>query len=138
MDTIFAVLHVSTAVFIVGPMAIMPMSALRSLRNGNIDTVHASAPSIRLMSYLSLVTFVTGFGILGMVGSEWGLSVTTPWVLISTILYLVALILTLAVTVPTYTRFDGRDSRAYTRAVISSGLATLALVAVVVLMVWKP
>lgn len=35
METLFSILHVVSAVFIVGPIAIMPMSALRSLRTGD-------------------------------------------------------------------------------------------------------
>ncbi|EMQ96601.1 DUF2269 family protein [Paeniglutamicibacter gangotriensis] len=138
MNTVFAVLHIAAAVFIVGPMAIMPMSTLRSLRGGDTVRVHASARSIRLLSYLSLIAFITGFGILGMVGEKWGLSVTTPWVLASVILYLVALLLTLAVVVPAFTRYDGRRTSSYMQASISSGIASIALIAVVVLMVWKP
>lgn len=138
METIFAVLHVASAVFIIGPMAIMPMTTLRSLRNGDTERVHAAARSIKLLSYLSLVAVVTGFGILGMVGDEWGLSTTTPWVLASIILYLVALVLTLAVVAPTFAGSIAKRSGGYARASIGSGLASLALVIVVVLMVWKP
>ncbi|MGP5227717.1 DUF2269 family protein [Arthrobacter rhombi] len=138
MNTVFAVLHIAAAVFIVGPMAIMPMSTLRSLRSGDTVRAHASARSIRLLSYLSLIAFITGFGILGMVGAEWGLSVTTPWVLASVLLYLVALTLTLVVVVPAFARYDGQRTSSYMQASISSGIASVALVVVVVLMVWKP
>ena len=39
METLFAVLHVVSAVFIVGPMAILPMTAMRALRAGNAGQV---------------------------------------------------------------------------------------------------
>lgn len=138
MTTLLTVLHVAAAVFIVGPMTIMPMSTLRSLRNGDIARVHSAARIIRLMSYLSLITLVTGFAILGLVGAKWNLSITTPWVLTSVVLYLVALILTLAVIVPTYARFREQANSVYTRVAVSSGVAALSLVTVVILMVWRP
>ena len=34
MDTILNILHVATAVFIIGPMAILPMTALRTIALG--------------------------------------------------------------------------------------------------------
>lgn len=140
METLFSILHVVSAVFIVGPIAIMPMAALRSLRTGDADRAGASAKSIRLLSYLSLIIVITGFGVMGMADPKYNLSITTPWVLASLILYVVALLATLLVTVPAFQHADRERPRAsvYTRAVISSSIATVSLIAVVVLMVWKP
>ena len=74
-----------------------------------------------------------------MADPKYDLTITTPWVLTSLILYAVALLATLAITVPALQTADG-DTRAsaYARATTSSGIATLCLTAVVVLMVWKP
>ncbi|WP_396659010.1 DUF2269 family protein [Microbacterium oxydans] len=139
MDTLFSILHVTSAVFVVGPMAIMPMAALRSLRHGDNERSIKSGRSIRLLSYLSLIVVVTGFGVMGMADPKYDLTITTPWVLGSLVLYVVALLTTLIVTVPALGH-PGRQTTkgAYARAAISSGLATLCLVAVVILMVWKP
>jgi uncharacterized membrane protein len=139
METIFSILHVVAAVFIVGPLAIAPMTALRTLRTGNTKQAVTAAKTIRLFSYLSLVVVVTGFGVMGMADPKYDLTITTPWVLTSLILYAVALLATLAITVPALQTADG-DTRAsaYARATTSSGIATLCLTAVVVLMVWKP
>jgi len=139
MDILISILHVTSAVFVVGPMAIIPMATLRSLRHGDNERSLKSGKSIRLLSYLSLIVVVTGFGVMGMADPEYDLSITTPWVLASLVLYVVALLATLLVTVPALLQAGRATARSsYTRASISSCIATLCLVVVVVLMVWKP
>lgn len=142
MDTLFSVLHVVSAVFIVGPMAILPMTAMRAVRAGNADQVGVLAKSTNLTSLLSLLVIVFGFGAMSLADKKYDLSITTPWILWSLILYAVALGLTLFLVVPTMRRAadalrDGTASR-YPAIAAGSGVATLLLVAVVVLMVWKP
>jgi uncharacterized membrane protein len=142
MDTLFSVLHVVSAVFIVGPMAILPMTAMRAVRAGNADQVSVLAKSTNLTSLLSLLVIVFGFGAMSLADEKYHLSITTPWILWSLILYAVALGLTLFLVVPTMRRAaealrDGAASR-YPAIAAGSGVATLLLVAVVVLMVWKP
>lgn len=135
----FSILHVVSAVFIAGPLAIMPVAALRSIRTGDSERAAAAGKSIRLLSYLSLIIVITGFGVLGMADPKYDLSVTTPWVLASLILYAAALLVTLVVTVPAFQHAGRRPGTPlYARAVASSGIATLCLAVVVVLMVWKP
>ena len=147
METLFAVLHVVSAVFIVGPMAILPMTAMRAVRAGNAGQVEVLAKSTNLISLLSLLVVFFGFGVMGLADKKYDLSVTTPWILWSIILYVVALGLTLFLVVPTMRRAaeglrGGQDSEAapsrYPAIAAGSGVASLLLVAVVVLMVWKP
>jgi uncharacterized membrane protein len=160
MDTLFAVLHVVTAVFIVGPMAIIPMTAMRAVHAGNASQVRTLAKSTNLLSLLSLLTVVFGFGAMGMSDPKFKLSVTTPWILWSIIAYIVALGLTLFVVVPAMRKAaDALDtvpagvpadvstpaaeaadleSRGYPAIAAASGVASLLLILVVVLMVWKP
>jgi uncharacterized membrane protein len=160
MDTLFAILHVVTAVFIVGPMAIIPMTAMRAVRAGNASQVRTLAKSTNLLSLLSLLTVVFGFGAMGMSDPKFKLSVTTPWILWSIIAYIVALGLTLFVVVPAMRKAaDALDtvpagvpadvstpdaeaaaleSRGYPAIAAASGVASLLLILVVVLMVWKP
>lgn len=157
MDTLFAVLHVVGAVFIIGPMAILPMTAMRAVRAGNAAQVGTLAKSTNLFALLSLIVFVLGFALVGMADPKYHLSVGTPWVLWSVILYVVALGLTLFLVVPTMRRAsealeapvaaaaDGSADAAvafpkagYPAIAAGSGIASLLLVAVVVLMVWKP
>ncbi|TIH27066.1 DUF2269 family protein [Subtercola vilae] len=139
MGTIFSILHVVATVFIVGPLAIMPMTALRTLRTGDTARAATAAKSLRLFSYLSLIVVITGFGVMGMSDPKYNLTITTPWVLASLIFYAVALLTTLIVTVPALQHADrGALTSAYARTAVSSGLAAFCLTAVVVLMVWKP
>ena len=151
MDTLFSVLHVVGAVFIVGPMAILPMSAMRAIRAGNGAQVATLAKSTRIFSLLSLIVFVLGFALVGIADPKYNLSVTTPWVLASIILYVVAIVVSLAVVVPAMNRAAaGTETTAvageagatvksgYAAISAGSGIVSLLLVAVVVLMVWKP
>jgi uncharacterized membrane protein len=145
MDTLLNVLHVVTAVFLVGPMAILPMTAMRAVRAGEWSMVATLAGSTRVFSLLSLLVAVLGFGVVGTADERFDLSVTTPWVLTSIVLYLVALALSLALVVPSLTRAaaqleEGRGgARAlYGRIAAGSGVVSLLLIAVTVLMVWKP
>lgn len=138
METAFNVLHVLTAVFLVGPMAILPMVAMRDLRTGDGSQAAALGRSTNVFSLASLLVIVFGFGLLGM--SDYDLSITTPWILASLIVYVVALALTLAIVVPALRGAAAVSDRggSYKRVAMSSGIATLLLLAAVVLMVWKP
>jgi len=151
MDTLFTVLHVVGAVFIVGPMAILPMSAMRALRAGNSAQVATLAKSTAIFSYLSLIVFVLGFAVVGMSDPKDNFSMSTPWILASVVLYAIAIVLSLIVVVPAMKRaaeaVGSTDANAagqpaartgYAAISAGSGIAALALVAVVVLMVWKP
>ncbi len=147
MDELLSVLHVVTAVFIVGPMAILPMTAMRAMRRGDGGQVATLSKSTFVISLLSLLVVVFGFGVMGMADPKYNLSTGTPWILWSIILYLVALALSLGVIVPTLRKASAEllagvggaaKPAGYSRVAMSSGLTALLLVAVVVLMVWKP
>lgn len=142
METLFAVLHVVSAVFIVGPMAILPMTAMRAVRAGDARQVETLAKSTNLLSLLSLLVVLFGFGLMGMSDPKSHLSMTTPWILWSIVLYVVALGLTLFLVVPTMRRAaealrEGAASR-YPQLAAGSGVASLLLLVVVILMVWQP
>ena len=143
METLLNVLHVLTAVFVIGPMAVLPMTAMRSLRAGHGEQVASLARSTVVFSIGSVVVALLGFAVLGMTGDEHGTSVSTPWVLWSVIAYLVALGLTLFVVVPAMRAAaadasSGRGSASYGKIAAPSGVSSLLLAVVVVLMVWKP
>ncbi len=147
MYTVMNVLHVVTAIFLIGPMAILPMSAMRAARNADGPAVLGAARSTMIFSLGSLVVALLGFGVLGMAPDGWNLSVTTPWVLISIILYVVALALNLLAVVPALRsageHLEANDvgslrSNDYRRIAMTSGVVTLLLIAVVVLMVVRP
>ncbi|HEV7166910.1 MAG TPA: DUF2269 family protein, partial [Micrococcaceae bacterium] len=92
METVLNVLHVVAAVFIVGPMAILPMTGLRAIRAGEGGQVATLAKSARVFTLLSLVVVFFGFGVMGMAEKKDNLSFATPWILISIILYVIALV----------------------------------------------
>ena len=76
---------------------------------------------------------------MGMADLKYDLSITTPWVLGSLILYVIAVALTLGIVIPTYLHPERREPKQrYTRVAVSSGITAICLVAIVVLMVWKP
>ena len=150
MEKLFDVLHVVTAVFLVGPMAILPMTGLRAVRAGDADQTRRLAKSTWVISWLSLLVVVFGFGLLGMSDPKYDLSVTTPWILISLIVYLAALVLSLFLVVPRLRKAaDGMTggpgggggaaaAPSYSQLAALSGSVTSLLVVVVVLMVAKP
>jgi len=145
MDTLFSVLHVATAVFIIGPMAILPMTGLRAIRAGNAGQVKTLATSVQIFSWISLAVVVFGFGALGTSDPKYHLSFTTSWIWISTVAYVIALLINLLLVVPalkkagTEVSNDGSGKTArYPQISAGSGIASLLLLLVVVLMVWKP
>lgn len=138
MATAMSVLHVVGAVFLIGPMAILPMVGMRDIRAGNGAQAATLGRSTFVCSLASVLVIVFGFGVLGMSAPKFDLSITTPWILASLIVYLGALALTLAVVVPGL-REAGKNAEAtYKRVAMSSGISSLLLLAAVVLMVWKP
>jgi uncharacterized membrane protein len=141
MGTVLNVLHVVAAVFLIGPMALLPQTALRAVRAGNAPMVALLTRSTRVFSWASLAVAVFGFGISGIEG----IPLSRPWLWISIVLYLVALALSLAVVVPALSRAAaGLERNAssgaalYGRIAAASGIVSLLLLAVTVLMVWKP
>jgi len=136
------ILHVATAVFIVGPMAILPMTGLRALRSGNSGQVRTLARSTAIFSWLSLLTFVFGFGAMSLAPEQYGLSMTTPWILWSIILYAIAFLLNVFLVVPQMNKAaqaggEGKPA-GYGMIAASNGISALLLVVVVILMIWKP
>ncbi|GAA1001362.1 DUF2269 family protein [Subtercola frigoramans] len=156
MSLIFMTLHVVAAVFIAGPLAILPMVGLRAVREGNTVQAASLAKSTSLLSWLSLIIVVLGFGALGMSDPEDNFSFSDTWVWLSIVLYAVAFVLTMFVVVPALriageapvavavavAAADGTVVAAkpagYSRIAIGSGISTLLLVVITVLMVAKP
>jgi uncharacterized membrane protein len=146
MDTLLTALHVVAAVFVIGPMAILPMTAMRAVRAGSAPVVDVLARATRVFTLASLLVALLGFAVLGSVAKTDKISVTTGWVLTSILLYLVALGLSLFLVVPALESAGaalatgGADAgrAVYGRIAASSGIVALLLVAVTVLMVWRP
>jgi uncharacterized membrane protein len=146
MDTLLTALHVVAAVFVIGPMAILPMTAMRAVRAGSGPVVEVLARATRVFTLASIVVALLGFAVLGSVAKTDKISVTTGWVLASIVLYLIALGLSLFLVVPALESAGaalatgGADAgrAVYGRIAASSGVVALLLIAVTVLMVWRP
>ncbi|MGY1660636.1 DUF2269 family protein [Geodermatophilus sp. SYSU D00705] len=140
MGTVLAVLHVVSAVFLIGPMALLPQTALRALRAGNAPAVGVLTRSTKVFTWASLAVAVFGFGVSGVEG----IPLSRTWLWLSIVLYLLALVGSLVLVVPSLTRAaaelaQGRPATAlYGRIAAGSGVVSLLLVAVAVLMAWKP
>ncbi len=161
MSEVLLILHVVGAVFIVGPMAILPMTGMRAVRAGQPGPIRTLASSTSIFAWLSVVVVLLGFARLGT-DTRHPTPVTAPWVLISIIAWLVAAVLTLFVVVPALRRAAadlsgtgagsaGAESTAaspagstaasaprYPQIAAASGIASLLLLVVVVMMVWRP
>ena len=140
---LFAILHIALAVFVIGPMAILPHSGLAALRRGDAGAVRAIERSTTIFSFISLLVFMLGFGALGVADQSEGWSFGSSWIIWSIILYVVALGLTLFMVLPNLRKgaeaLEAGDAHTgYGAIAASNGITTLLLVLVVVLMSWKP
>jgi uncharacterized membrane protein len=97
---------------------------------------------------------IFGFGAMALADERFNLSITTPWILISIVLYVIALIVSLAMVVPIMRRAgrrlaengssgataksSGSSMSEYSLIGMSSGISAVLLLVVVILMVWKP
>jgi uncharacterized membrane protein len=150
MTKMFLVLHVVGSVFIVGPMAILPMTAMRALRAGNAPQLTTLAKSTELFSMVSIIVAVVGFPL--MWDNRRDLTLATPWILGSVVLYVVALLLNLFLVLPAIRRAAAQlnvassspspnpegSNHGYAAISAGSGVVTFLLVAVIVLMTWRP
>lgn len=143
MDTLLNVLHVAAAVFIVGPMAVLPHSGPRMLREGRGAQALSLAKTVNLFSWLSLLVVIFGFGVMGMSDPKYDVSFGDTWIWLSIVFYVIALLLSLLLVVPALRRagaaVEAGTAPGGTGAIAGGGgLMTLLLIAVVVLMVWRP
>lgn len=97
MTTLLVVVHVLAAIFVVGPLGVAPLLGLRGIRRRDADRIHAAAQQTTLFGAGSIVVSALGAG---AVATNDRYDFTTPWVTISMTLYVVALAITFAATVP--------------------------------------
>jgi uncharacterized membrane protein len=142
MDWLVA-LHVLGAVFVIGPMAILPMTGLRAIRAGNASEVHGLSRTVAVMAWLSAVFAALGIAAYYALGTEFRERLGLAWLIWSVAFTLIGIVLTLAIVVPhmnAATRAmtaDGgtADNPHYRIIAIVSGLTSLLFLAVAVLMV---
>ncbi|MCW2503737.1 MAG: conjugal transfer protein TrbL [Actinomycetia bacterium] len=98
MHLFLLTLHVLAAVFLAGPLVIAPMTGLRALRAGDERGVRDSVRTSWLFGLLSLVIAGLGLLVVPTRPKEYGFG--TPWVIISTTLYILVVAGVLLVLVP--------------------------------------
>jgi uncharacterized membrane protein len=134
-------LHVLFAIFAIGPLVGAASTAARGVRAGDGPAVAGSARTVRIYGYASLAVVVLG---LGLVQPKWHAKFSYPWVWVSLILYVLALVLTLAVLEPNLRKAGaelaaGNSAQALTgRVAASGGLIALSFAVIVFLMVYRP
>lgn len=88
VSTLLNTLHVLAAVLLVGPLVLAPFLGQRAIRRGNEDGVRAAANQLLWFGAGSVLVAALGVGAV-LAGDEW--TMATPWVLIASTLYVVAL-----------------------------------------------
>lgn len=152
---VLGALHVILAVFIIGPMALLPHTGLRALRVHDAKQVRGLARSVLIFGWLSLIVFVLGFGAVGEAdASPRGQSVSfgALWIWLSILLYAAAFVLSVFVVAPNLRRgaeeiegaaapAEGEKAArpaAYSAVAATAGVTTILLVVVVILMAFRP
>jgi uncharacterized membrane protein len=138
------VLHLLTVAFVVGPLAVVAVTSPRHVRAGRVDALRDAQRTTRLYAFATLLTVLLGSAMIGLgdTGDAWEMG--QLWVSASYALWLVALALLLGVVVPAQRaavealETGGETAAAATRIGAGSGLAMLAWIAIIVLMVVKP
>ena len=138
------VLHLLTVAFVVGPLAVVAVTSARHVRAGRVDALRDALRTTRLYAFATVLTVVLGSAMIGLgdTGEAWEMG--QPWGSASYALWLVAVALLLGLVVPAQRgavealETGGETSAFATRIGIGSGLAMLAWIAIIVLMVVKP
>jgi len=150
MGTLFVTLHVLTAIFLIGPLALAPFAGLRAVVRRDPEGVRRASRATMVLAGASALVGLFG---LGAVANSDKISYGTPWVTISITLSVIALVGVLVVAAPSLRTVAGLieagtiSSDAYAKArmdalrgriAVTAGLAVLAWGLVVVLMTTKP
>lgn len=88
MSTFVNTLHVLAAVLLIGPLVVAPFVGHRAVRRHSEDGVRAAANQLLWFGAGSVLVAGLGVGAV-FAGDEWTMS--TPWVLVASTLYVVAL-----------------------------------------------
>lgn len=137
-------LHLITVVVLVGPSTVAATLSARHARAGRAQALRDAQRTTRLCTLGTLLTVLLGTAMVGLgaVGEQWEMG--QVWVSASYALWFVAVTLQLGLVVPTQGRAaaaieGGGDGGALAgRIAAGAGLASLAWVAIIALMVYKP
>lgn len=147
MFEIMTVLHLLTAVLVIGPLVHAVTTSGRALRQRDAAAATAAARMTRIYALASIIVVVFGFGLASAKSPYTGAAVASfaeTWIWLSVVLWLVGAALALVVTAPALTQAAGRiaDGAALDSAkgkVVGSGIAVAVIfVVIIVLMVYQP
>ena len=138
-------LHLVFAVFIVGPLVWAAKTAGRGVRKGDGALTAAAVRTLRIYSIASILVVAAGMGLMSQ--KEHGQKIADigdTWIWLSLLLWVLAIGVVHAITVPTLTkagkRIDAEESvvALTIRVAVSGGVVAVLFVAIVVLMVYRP
>lgn len=147
MLKILFALHLLTAIFAIGPLVHAATTASRGLRKADAGATATAARTMTVYSYASLLVVVFGFGVMSMDSPYRAGKVAEigeTWIWLSALLWIVAVGIALAVTVPTLQVATDRLGRGEAvdsltaKVAASGGVVALIFAVIVVLMVYRP
>ncbi len=132
-------IHFTLGALVVIPLVVVPFAGVIEVRARNAPGVRGLGRASTVFGVIALVIGFLGIMLISYVPQ---VTIATPWLGASVILYGATLALTMGVTAPRLRAASesiARGTVASTRMLTVSGVATTVfLAAVVVLMVWKP
>lgn len=142
MTWLFA-LHVLGAVFVVGPLTVLPMLGLRAIREGDRAQIRGMARSTVGFASVAVVTGCLGFGVMSTAEGAHPPTLASTWILWSIVFSAVAVALQLTVVAPALFRaarvgHPAAGSRPYLLVAAVSGVSAVLFVVTVLLMVLQP
>lgn len=141
MHNLVLALHLLFVIFAVGPLVHSATTASRGVRNNDAAAVTGSSRMARIYSYASVLAVLAGFG---LVQKKWHADFGDTWVWLSVLLWLVAVVIVLAVLVPSLDRAasqiraEAPVTALVGRVAASGGVIGLIFAAIVFLMVYRP
>jgi uncharacterized membrane protein len=98
MFKLLLTLHLLFAIFLIGPLTMIPMTAMRSIRHRNAANLQSAARQTMIYGLASILVFLIGFGLVAVRPDRFSLA--APWLTISMTLYIVALLVVFLVLIP--------------------------------------
>jgi hypothetical protein len=146
---ILLALHLLFAIFAIGPLVHAATTAGRGLRRSDAGATAASARTLRIYAYASVLVVIVGMALMSVKDpvhpSRHLGEIGQLWIWLSLVLWGAAIAMTLAVLVPSLTRAtkaiaeSGSSGSALTaRVAATGGLIGLIFAGIVFLMVYQP
>lgn len=137
-------LHIVAAIFLVGPVIASGMTGLRALRTKDAASARFVGRMTQVYGWSSVAVALLGVSMVQGRDHGWHFTFGENWIRLSAILYLVALVLSVAVVSPTFNRAakvieaDEPIARLRLRATVAAIAVNLLYLAIIVLMVYRP